>query len=207
MKGLLLKDWYVLWKLGKLYFVMMLAFLFFSLSQSGYFYVCFIAVLMAMLPITALSMDERSKWHIYAAALPYSPATIVAEKYVLGLIFVLAPMVLRVAAGAVYGAVSGTPQDLLLPAFLMLIAGFAPMAVNYPIVFKFGTENGRVAYLIFIVIFSAAVSASYVVLRDVDMSFLDRLPGVPVALVPVGSLLLTALSMLLSIQIYKKKEF
>lgn len=208
MKGLLLKDWYVLWKLGKLYFVMMLVFFALSLNQTGYFYCCFIALLMAILPMTALSMDERCKWSSYAAALPYSPGTIVASKYVLGLILGSVATGLRAATAAVSGAITNSTPEVLFPACLMLSIGFLLMTITYPVMFKFGTEKGRIAYLVTIALVTGIVSAGAIFLQDEAFpAFLNTFVGVPIFVFPIIALILAALSLLLSIQIYKKKEF
>lgn len=80
MKGLLLKDWYTLIKQMKIMLVLMLVFA----CVPGYSMAAFAVVYAAMLPVTALAYDERSKWDELAAMLPYSVKEIVGGKYVLG---------------------------------------------------------------------------------------------------------------------------
>ena len=80
MKGLLLKDWYTLIKQMKIMLVLMLVFA----CVPGYSMAAFAVVYAAMLPVTALAYDERSKWDELAAMLPYSVREIVGGKYVLG---------------------------------------------------------------------------------------------------------------------------
>ena len=73
MKGLLLKDWYTLIKQMKIMLVLMLVFA----CVPDYSMDAFAVVYTAMLPVTALAYDERSKWDELAAMLPYSVREIV----------------------------------------------------------------------------------------------------------------------------------
>ena len=98
MKGLLLKDWYTLIKQMKIMLVLMLVFA----CVPGYSMAAFAVVYAAMLPVTALAYDERSKWDELAAMLPYSVLEIVGGKYVLG-----------VTAVAAAGAVASAAQLIL----------------------------------------------------------------------------------------------
>ena len=67
MKGLLLKDWYTLIKQMKIMLVLMLVFA----CVPGYSMAAFAVVYAAMLPVTALAYDERSKWDELAAMPPW----------------------------------------------------------------------------------------------------------------------------------------
>lgn len=78
MKGLLLKDWLVIVKQTKVYFLLM--FLFALVPGMGIYSIFF----GALLPMTALAYDERSKWGQMAKMMPYSNHKMVAEKYLFG---------------------------------------------------------------------------------------------------------------------------
>ena len=78
MKGLLLKDWLVIVKQTKVYFLLM--FLFALVPGMGIYSIFF----GALLPMTALAYDERSKWGQMAKMMPYSDHKMVAEKYLFG---------------------------------------------------------------------------------------------------------------------------
>ena len=92
MKGLLLKDWYTLTRQLKFILAMLV---FFSILP-GYSTVSFALVYAAMLPITALAYDERSKWDELAAMMPYSVRELVLSKYILGLLCFIAMIVIFV---------------------------------------------------------------------------------------------------------------
>lgn len=154
MKGLLLKDWYTLIKQMKIMLVLMLAFA----CVPGYSMAAFAVVYAAMLPVTALAYDERSKWDELAAMLPYSIKEIVGGKYVLGVTAVAAAGAVAAVAQLILSRFGWTQFDaeaafaLLFTACLALIM----LAIYLPVMFRLGVEKGRVLFTILICASAAA---------------------------------------------------
>ena len=138
MKGLLLMDWYTLIKQMKIMLVLMLVFA----CVPGYSMAAFAVVYAAMLPVTALAYDERSKWDELAAMLPYSVREIVGGKYVLGVTAVAAAGAVAAAAQLILSRFGWTQFDaeaafaLLFTACLALImlAVYLPVMIAVSIV-------------------------------------------------------------------------
>ena len=87
MKGLLLKDWYMMRKYCRIYLVICLGFLFLSLMDSeNMFFVFYPCLLTGIVPVNLLAYDERSRWLQYSGTLPYTRAQIVSGKYLIGLL-------------------------------------------------------------------------------------------------------------------------
>ncbi len=172
MKGLLLKDWYTLIKQMKIMLVLMLVFA----CVPGYSMAAFTVVYAAMLPVTALANDERSKWDELAAMLPYSVREIVGGKYVLGVTAVAAAG--AAVAQLILSRFGWTQFDaeaafaLLFTACLALIM----LAINLPVMFRLGVEKGRVLFTILI----CASAAAGVILSDKLSALIDGI-GSPVA--------------------------
>jgi len=201
MKGLLLKDFYTLFKQMK---IMLLILVIFA-CMPGYSVASFAIFYAALLPVTALAYDERCKWNELAVMMPYSSRDIVLSKYVLGFIFVLAASAIAAAAQFITAALGSAAPDtgallsLLLSACLSLIL----LDVNLPIMYRLGVEKGRIAFII--LIFAGVMSA---------VSLGDRLIAVlagfhSLALPTAGMLLFTVLfsaaSAALSVNIYRHK--
>ena len=173
MKGLLLKDWYTLIKQMKIMLVLMLAFA----CVPGYSMAAFAVVYAAMLPVTALAYDERSKWDELAAMLPYSIKEIVGGKYVLGVTAVAAAGAVAAVAQLILNRFGWTQFDaeaafaLLFTACLALIM----LAINLPVMFRLGVEKGRVLFTILI----CASAAAGVILSDKLSALIDGI-GSPV---------------------------
>lgn len=174
MKGLLLKDWYTLIKQMKIMLVLMLAFA----CVPGYSMAAFAVVYAAMLPVTALAYDERSKWDELAAMLPYSIKEIVGGKYVLGVTAVAAAGAVAAVAQLILSRFGWTQFDaaaafaLLFTACLALIM----LAINLPVMFRLGVEKGRVLFTILI----CASTAAGVILSDKLSALIDGI-GSPAA--------------------------
>ncbi|MDD4105363.1 MAG: ABC-2 transporter permease [Clostridiales bacterium] len=146
MRGLLLKDWYTLTKQLRIILIVLVVFALIP----GYSMIPFAMVYAAMLPVTALAYDERSKWNELAAMMPYTTRSIVGSKYVVGILCVTALGVFAFAAQTVISALRGTglsvsPQmDLLLLACISLLL----LSINLPVMFRFGVEKGRYVFMI-----------------------------------------------------------
>ncbi len=145
MKALLLKDLCVLYKQLR---HLLLPLVIFCLMP-GDFASVFSVIYAIMLPVTAMGFDQSSKWDQLARMMPYTLAQLVFSKYVLGYMGTGAAFVLSVAARAVVALVTGSSLsgDSLLPLFLFPCAGLLLLAVNLPLLFRFGPEKGRLIYL------------------------------------------------------------
>ena len=70
MKGLLRKDFYMLWSYCRSFLVLILVFSLVSLAQPNAFYTIYPVMIASMLPISVISYEERCKWNIYCQTLP-----------------------------------------------------------------------------------------------------------------------------------------
>lgn len=63
MKGLLLKDWYMMKKYCRAYLLIAVVFIAVSLfSNDNMFFVFYPCLLCGMIPVNLLAYDERSRW-------------------------------------------------------------------------------------------------------------------------------------------------
>ncbi len=126
MKGLLLKDWYLLCRQMRLILLLMVVFACLpglSISAFAVFYA-------AMLPISMLASDERSHWADLASMMPCTTGALVGSKYLLGVLLVLAVSVLSTAAQLVTSLVKSTPvssaallSTLIIACLVLLLGG------------------------------------------------------------------------------------
>lgn len=148
MKGLLLKDYFTLLKQLRFYLVFLLIFTIIpnmNLSSIAIVYA-------AMLPITVIAYDERSKWDQLAAMMPYSKRELVFGKYLLGYIgvalFSIITLVLQVAVGLIGKNGFSTEQGMTI--LVTAAAALVLLAINLPFMFWLGVERGRVVFMIII---------------------------------------------------------
>lgn len=207
MKGLLLKDWYMMRKYCRMYLVIAGSFIAVSLvNADNLFFVFYPCLLCGMIPVNLLGYDERSRWLQYSATLPYSKAQIVSAKYLIGLFVQIAVLVVTGVAQGVKMAISGTfvLDDFLVLLLLLLIVATIASSISLPFIFKLGVEKGRIAYyamVAFVCAASAVASGLFSEQMQVEMQ-----PNLALILLALAGMCVYALSWYLSIVFYKKRE-
>ena len=207
MKGLLLKDWYMMKKYCRAYLLIAVVFIAVSLfSNDNMFFVFYPCLLCGMIPVNLLGYDERSRWMQYSGTLPYTKTQIVSGKYLIGL---LSQITILVATGVAQAAKMLIAHNFELGDFavlmlLMLIVSTLTSSICLPFVFKLGVEKGRTAYYIMIgFVCGASVLASSILRRQL-ISEIN--PNLILALVAVVGICVYILSWYLSIVFFKKRE-
>lgn len=150
MKGLILKDLYMLWGYCKALLIVAAVFMLVSFAgNDSVFFTVYPGIIAGMLPMTLLSYDEMERF--CSAALPVTRKQYVSAKYLIGL-------------GAGGGAVLVVTVSQMLRVFfndghwsdlfpmLLFLAGMSLLApaVMLPFAFRLGTQKGRLAYYIVI---------------------------------------------------------
>lgn len=155
MKGLLLKDWYLLCRHCRAYVVILLVFLGIGLLSPDSIFFLYYPVLMAgSIPVSLLSYDSMSRWESYSRTFPYSEGQLVAAKYLISLFAVLATsLVTLLACSLRMGLQEGLDLMALLQTGCVILGlGLLTPALMLPWVFKFGTEKGRIVFYIVLVL-------------------------------------------------------
>lgn len=202
MKGLMKKEFLMLWRASRAFLLICVLFIAMSaVSQDNIIFLFMPIMISGLLPSTLLSYDERCKWQEFSGALPVSRAQLVSAKYLLGLgCMTLILMVTLI----VHLIVRRFPPQTLLT-MLGAIYGLSLFisAVSLPMMFKFGVEKGRLWYYATLVLVGGASGASAGVATDL---FSEGLPSF-LWLIPVLGVVIFALSWLLAIRFYQKREF
>ena len=202
MKGLMKKEFLMLWRASRAFLLICVLFIAMSaISQDNIIFLFMPIMISGLLPSTLLSYDERCKWQEFRGALPVSRAQLVSAKYLLGLGCMTVVLVVTVV---VHLIVRRYPTEMLLT-MLGAIYGLSLFisAVSLPMMFKFGVEKGRLWYYATLVLVGGASGASAGVTTDL---FSEGLPSF-LWLIPVLGVVIFALSWLLAIRFYQKREF
>ncbi len=203
MKGLLIKDWYLMLKYSRFLLLFAVIYGVVGVFQTEFAVFSILPVmLIAMLPQTLFSYDEREKWTEYAQALPITRAQYVAEKYLFGACCYAAYLALL----ALLHLAAGTADYATLFAMQFSVGLLAP-SILLPFLFRFGSEKGRMAYLIVIAAFFGAAMVVTQGLAQEQGGIVSLVSGAfPVwVLCPVMAAIYV-LSCLLSIRLYRKRE-
>ena len=207
MKGLLLKDWYMVKKYCRAYLLITVVFVAVSLfSDDNMFFVFYPCLLCGMIPVNLLGYDERSRWMQYSGTLPYTRTQIVCGKYIIGLLAQLAVLVVTGIAQAAKMIVVGSFVfgDFAVLMLLMLIVSTFTSSISLPFVFKLGVEKGRTAYYIMIgFVCGASVLASSIFRGQLASEIQPNFVLTIVAIVGIGVYIF---SWYMSVVLFKRRE-
>jgi len=207
MKGLLLKDWYMMKNYCRSYLLIAAVFIAVSLfNNDNLFFVFYPCLLCGMLPINLLGYDERSRWTQYSGTMPYTKAQIVSAKYLIGL---LAQASILFVTGITQGIKMIMTDNFVLGDFtvlmlLLLTIATLTSSIPLPFIFKLGVEKGRTAYYIMIGFVCGASVLASSILRGQLVS--EMQPNLVLALLAAAGIGVYILSWYLSVVFFKKRE-
>lgn len=200
MKGLLLKDWYMMVKYCKAWVLILAVMMGASaFSEKPMLFLMYPVMLAGLTAVTLMAYDERSGWTTLSRAMPYSKAQLVSVKYIVTLLLLAAAVMLTVAVQLVragMGASSAGSMGGILG--VLLSAGLVTPAVLLPLVFRFGVEKARILYGIVLGLVIACMIFVSMTVQDMPQLVADG--AFAVRVLPVSAVLF-GLSWLLSIRI------
>lgn len=210
MKGLLLKDFYMTIKYCKFLLLIIALFIVVSVfDRSMAFWVVFPIVLASTFPVTIMSYDERCGWMSYSDTLPCTRTQVVSSKYILSIIAVTITGFLIAIVQAFLGLKNGTFEIMeYVPLVTSVFSlGLISPALMMPVIFKFGVEKGRIMYYLVIALFVGLGMAFSIILSTSENSnSINQILTSGYIVVFSMTIIIFAVSWLLSIQIYKNRE-
>ncbi len=208
MKGLLLKDWYMMARYCRTFLVVLLIFMGVSvISESALFFLLYPVILISMVPVTLMSYEEKSGWTVCCDTMPCSRRRVVDSKYLLILLLLLACLLLTGLAQLVRMAYANAADFAALWAVTGLLGavGLVSPSVMMPVIFRCGTEKGRLFYYILV----GSLAVLFVIVAKVapEISLTGVLPVWTLWAVLAGAVVLFVISWRLSVRFYEKREF
>ncbi len=206
MKGLLLKDLYMIRAYCKSYLLIVVIFLVVSFLGGNTFFIYYPCLLCGMIPINLLAYDESSRFAQYSISLPVSRSLFVSEKYIIGLV---AQTVVLIVSGAVQIVRmnlvgSFAAEEFLVIMLSLLLVSLLASAIPLPLIFRNGVEKGRIAYYVMI---GVVCGAGFIFSNVFNFEEASEAPSTLLfALLAVLGICIYALSWRLSIVFYKKRE-
>ncbi len=203
MKGLLIKDLYMIINYCRTSFLLDAVFIAFSFFvRENIYFLMFPILISGIMPITLLSLDEKFGWLKYSGTTPCKKAFVVSEKYLIGLIMQFATSLLIMAVSLI-GTCFTVGLDLASSAAAVGIFFAVSLlfpAFCLPFCFWLGTEKGRICYLIL----TGVMVGSFM-----SIVTFGEIPKIGTAIVAAAALAIIAvyaISWAISIRIFKKKE-
>ena len=203
MRGLIRKDLYMIWRYGRMLLLISAVFLGMSLvAEQNFFFVIYPVLFGGVLPVTLISYEERDGWNRYCDALPISRKTVVNERYVMTLLCFLALFLLTMAAQAAVAIPQGRAAELVQLVCVLPGVGLLAPAFMIPVTLRWGVERGRLVYYVFI---GVAVVIGITAANSIAGTS-GEIAGPGMWAIPAASLVLFAVSWLISIRLYETRE-
>lgn len=207
MKGLLLKDLYMLKHYCKSYIFIAIIFIAVSLSDNdNMFFVFYPVILCGIIPVNLLGYDERSRWIQYSGTLPYTAVQIVSAKYLIGLFTQITMLSVTGIATMVKMGMADRIRinDFIILMLMMLIVSTVTSSLTLPFIFRLGVEKGRIAYYFMIgFIFAASFAAGNILGEDLHSEI--EINNILTILCIIGTGVYI-LSWYLSVKLYEKRK-
>ena len=211
MLGFIKKDLFMI-KANLKTFLIIFA-LYIVLAIQGSFDITFVIPLIGiMLFITTFSYDDYNNWNAYVATIPNGRRNAVRAKYVVSIILmiVLGIISFGMAVGVDYFIKNQVYIDQSLSSVLgILLSIVIIISLLYPIMFKFGSTNGRVILFVVVFGFAAIIGfvANYTSISFNTSQIKELLEKYVYIAIPMVSVILLMISYSISSKIYRNKEF
>ncbi len=221
MKGLLIKDSYLVFKQSKL--LVIIAFVLMIINAVAVFFgeenmigIFIIQNFAASLGLASITNDETYKWNIYCDTLPVSRKKVVVEKYLFGFLCIFSMWFISVLVTEISKLLSDSYNnsaasviddigfDVMILAFTMLMP-----TIIFPLIFKFGIVKARLVFFIAIGCYGAFVGIGTSIFdsegENPSAFASENFIVIAIAVLAAAALVYTV-SMLISVKIYENKE-
>ena len=155
MKGLLIKDFKLMLN-QKNFFILIVLILGATacfLDFDYYFLIGYFMFICSLFTISTISYDEFDNGNAFLFTLPFSRSRYVEEKYCFGILAGTCSWFLSFVITTIIQMINSNNfifSDWMLSTLVMLPIMFVMLAILFPFQLKYGSENGRIAIIIFL---------------------------------------------------------
>ena len=213
MTGLLRKDFLLLAKALRAFALFAVVFAAISFSQNNgenigaavgsYFF-----IMIVIMQVFALSADEQARWLRLEKALPVTPFQAVLSKYLMSLLGAVLGMIVFLLF-CIRDIMAGNFVEPLFAAAGLAAAALFLAAVEFPLLYRFGSNSGRFLFLGVAIVVVAVVWAGQMAGLPLE-AVIGWFSANQTLLLALGfsiPLLAFVGSYFLSVSIYRKKEW
>lgn len=215
MKALFYKDVCTLKKQIMSYFLFYIVYAFIMIQTQQIEFLAGALIMVGnTMPITAIAYDEQSKWQLFGQVLPIAKKDFVVEKYLLGIcgmVFAFVMVLVTGMASLVFGLLEWNKETVFAQIGVtatVLGVGLIMLSISLPFIFKMGVEKARFLLL------GGNVLLFLAVVQIVSSSWMQGMvkwmiakPIIMIISIVAAVVIVLAVSIVISIDVYKKKEF
>ncbi len=205
MKGLFYKDVLMLTRSFRAYLAMTLFFIILAtIRPDNSFWAVYGIFFFVTLVSSLMAVDEQSRWLSYCDILPLKRRDIINERYLLSLILTAALVVLFLILSLIFR--HADMPTVLVTAGMMVALSLLAISVSMPINVKFGMAKGQMVRMSVIIVMVACGMFIINYAGPITAILLQVRASVLLFGAAAFIILIFALSWLLSIRIYEKKN-
>lgn len=207
MKGLIIKDLCSISNYKKQYALILAFMSVWSIFSKSFSFLAMYSILLGgMMVLSVMSMDEAVHFNRYALTMPISVKTLVKEKYVLVCICIGTGSLLALIVEAI---AMSTPWYEGIAEWIMIncLSSFFLIAytITLPIIFKYGVEKARYAYMAVILVMGAVIGIAVYLTKNMPVMLFDGVPHLVDNLLLTGGLwIVDAIVLVISCQVSLK---
>ena len=213
MRGLILKDLYLVKSFGKQYIFILGFMCIWGIAMKATAFLCIYTVLMgAMIILSITALDDAVSFNRFALTMPVSERTLIKSKYFLFIITVSIGVALALL---ISGMAALLPVEMnqefnwqdIMPSVTIFVVG---TSITFPVILYKGAEKGRYAYMATMFGLGGIV---YVALKlcqkyHISLYALERVPNVLFVGVFAGICVISlVISYFVSLRLVQKKEW
>ncbi|MBR3969658.1 MAG: ABC-2 transporter permease [Ruminococcus sp.] len=209
MKGLLLKEFFML-KKNSIGFLLFIAVFLIGGFKGNPAVLFMLPLYMAILLYGHMNFDEQCKWQQYSMAMPYGRKMIVSSKYVaMAIAAVVSSIIVTIfyGVGIAIDATGFSSSSIVSSIILSLAIGIIYPTFILPLAYKFNSEKGRTIMLF---LNGASGAIAVFLLSAIDgtgiLAKLSNYTNILPYIATASVLVLFALSWLISVKIYEKRD-
>lgn len=205
MKGLFYKDVLMLTRSFRAYLAMTLFFIILAtIRPDNSFWAVYGTFFFVTLVSSLMAVDEQSRWLSYCDILPLKRRDIINERYLLSLILTAVLVVLFLILSLIFR--HADMPTVLVTAGMMVALSLLAISVSMPINVKFGTAKGQMVRMTVIIVMVACGMFIINYAGPITAILLQVKASILLFSAAAVIILIFALSWLLSIRIYEKKN-
>lgn len=214
MKSLILKDLFNISRNSKSMLLILVIFAVIFIPSSGVeFYIPMSVISCGMMIGATFSIDDNCRWARYAMIMPISRKELVIGKFIVLTVFCAIGSLLRFVFGSIGGIIANKIVfsfvqigELLFLAFAFWMISIVLTSTSIPLLFKFGSEKGRIILLISPFIPVGIFLGIFKLISRFEIESIDKIVFILLCCSPFLTLAWCYVMYQISYQIFKKKE-
>lgn len=209
MLGLIKKDLLIVKTNLKTLLIILFVFLF--MTFNGNFDLIFILPFMLIMAfVSTFSYDDFNNFNAYAVSLPSGRKNIVKSKYISSILLIITSSLIGLVLSLTIMFINNKVdiEELISSLIGCLLAIVIIISIMYPLIFKYGSEKGRIVLFIsiFLITVIASLSAQYIEVKQIENIF-KLIENYAYIIIPIFTISILLISYLISKKIYLNKEF